>query len=399
MQRLADQFNAANPGYYVVPLNQGTYDPLSQKINAAITAGTFPDLAVGTSGDLADYWRAGALVPLDAYLDDSQVGLDAATRADMNPELYFDRVDGRTIGLSFGRSEQVLFYNASLLGAAGFDHPPSTWDEFDRMCAGASKPPETGCYAFLPNPTTFAGWVWSRGGEYASADEKNARFDNPAGIESLAWLQNLAGKKWAYTPGGAFGDQVDFSNGNVIFTFGSTTALPFYAQAMRDAGQSFAWGIAPFPRGPAGAPVVPVLGPSAAVFKTTPDRQRGAWLFLRFLLSPQVQLFWTQETTYFPARRTVLDQIAGLNPDALRQSNPSFAALLPLYQRAVSFIPFGRREPTAAAWRGAPRTIITNMLTAAFTGKASSDFQSTRPDEAAREAVRRANQALADYGK
>ena len=58
----------------------------------------------------------------------------------------------------------------------------------------------------------------------------------------------------------------------------------------------------------------------------------------------------------------------------------------------------GVREPTAAAWQG-PRSTISTMLTAVFTGKSSADFTATEPEAAAKEGVQRANKVLDNYGK
>jgi ABC-type glycerol-3-phosphate transport system substrate-binding protein len=395
VQKLADKFNAANPTLFVSPALQGNYDQTHQKVIAAITANSIPDLVLGNPGDLADYDNSGAMVALDDFINDPQNGLSKDQLAEIDQSVYFDKYNGKTIGISIGRSAQVMYYNADALKAAGFDNPPATWDDFDKVCAAVSKPPDFYCYAFISSASTFANWDWSRGGQYASADEKTAVFDEPAGVETLTWLKNLADKKYAYQPAGAFGDQTDFGNGKVEFTFGSTAGLPFYNAAVAGSKAPFKWSIAAMPRGPNGKNYVDVFGPSIGIMKTTPDKEKAAWLFLKSLLAKDVEVEWAQVTNYFPATKSAQGAVSALDPTTL--SNKNFAAVLPLYKLATTFLVNGRGEPKSPAWQGV-RNIIANMQTAVFTGKSGADFQATDPAAAAKEGVTKVNKALAEYG-
>ncbi len=394
-QKLADQFNAANPQYFVKPILQGNYGETLQKMNAAITANSLPDLVLGNPGDLGTYNTAGVMRPLGDLMDDPTDGL-GALKAQIDPNLYFDTFDGDIIGVSTGRSIQVLYYNADMLKAAGFDKPPATFEEFEKVCAAVSKPPDVYCYALVPGASAFANLVWNFGGQYASADETKAVFDEPAGVEVLAWLKKLADKQWAYTPAAAFGDQTDFGNGKVAFTVGSTAGLPFYHNAVSGSTKPFEWGIAPLPRGPNGKNYVDIFGPSIGILQSTPDKEKGAWLFLKFLLSKEAEEEWATVTTYFPANKSAAEAVGAMDPATVK--NKAFAAVLPKYKQAVTFLAQGKREPKNPAWQ-AVRNIVANMMTAVFTGKSGADFQATDPAAAAKEGVERVNKALDEFGK
>lgn len=394
-QKLADQFNAANPQYYIMPILQGNYPQTLQKMNAAITANTLPDLILGNPGDLATYQASGVMQPLDQYINDPTDGLGSLA-SEIDPALYFDKYDNETIGISMGRSIQLLYYNEDMLKAAGFTKPPETFDEFDQICAAVNKPPDTYCYAFVPSTSTFANWVWNRGGQYASADEKTAVFDEPAGVAVLTWIKKLADNKWAYQPAAAFGDQADFANGKVLFTIGSSAGLPFYYNAVQGSAKPFKWNVAPLPRDANGKNYVDLFGPSIGILQTTPEKQKGAWLFLKFLLSKEVEQEWAQVTTYFPANKSAATAVGAMDPATI--TNKAFAAVLPQYKLAVSFIPQGKREPTNPAWQ-AVRSIIENMVTAVFANKSGADFTATDPAAAAKEGVERVNKALSEFGK
>ena len=127
MQKFADEFNAKNPQYYVVVTFQGTTADIGRKVNAAITANAVPEIATGNPGDVFDWNTSGAIVALDDYFKDAKDGLSADQLAEMQmklfngQELFFDQIGGKTFGISPGRSMSVMYYNADMLKAAGFN--------------------------------------------------------------------------------------------------------------------------------------------------------------------------------------------------------------------------------------------------------------------------------------
>ena len=51
--------------------------------------------------------------------------------------------------------------------------------------------------------------------------------------------------------------------------------------------------------------MIDVYGASLSVFKSTPERQLAAWLFLKWLAEPEQQAKWSRGTNYFPTRKSV----------------------------------------------------------------------------------------------
>jgi multiple sugar transport system substrate-binding protein len=408
MQRIADEFNAKNPQYYAVVTFQGTTADIGRKVNAAITAGAVPDISTGNPGDLFDWNTSGALAELDQYIKDPKDGLSADQLAEMSfklpngQELFFDQIGGKTLGISPGRSMNVMYYNADMLKAAGFNDPPATWDDVDKVCAAITKGDN---YCFATNSpsvdtSAFASWVYGRGGTYTSADEKKATFDEAAGVDSLKWLKNAVGKGWAKNPSTTTrGDQADFGNGKLAFTFGTTAGLPFYQDGVNGRKDGpFQWSIAPIPGGPKGKPVVDFFGPSIGLFKTNADRQRGAWLFIKYLFQPQNLVEFGLRLSYFPPSKSARDQVNGLTAAQVKAINPRLELVLPQYKKGLSFVSMGIREPVFPGWQGA-RDTIQNMLTAVYSAKSSPDFAATDPEAAAKEGAQRVQKLLDQYGK
>ncbi len=112
-----------------------------------------------------------------------------------------------------------------------------------------------------------------------------------------------------------------------------------------------------------------------AIFKTTTEKERAAFTFLKWLMDPAPNAEWVQATSYFPARQSTKDQLT-----AFIQANP-------LYGNALGWLQYGRTEPTIAAWNPI-RNILFDAMTAVANGKQT-------PQAALSDAVTKANAAIA----
>jgi len=189
---MIDTFNSENEyGITVKPEYGGYYPDLREKILAAIAAESPPDLAISYQNMIAEYAEAEVIQPLDDYLLCEKYGL---SEEDLND--YFkafiegDRYpafDNKILSWPPNRSMEVMFYNIDKLNELGYDNPPETWEEFKEMCKAAKDSGMEG-YCIAPSASTFAGWVWSRGGELLSEDGKETVFKEQ-GIEALTFLK------------------------------------------------------------------------------------------------------------------------------------------------------------------------------------------------------------------
>jgi multiple sugar transport system substrate-binding protein len=375
LNALVDQFNQSHPDIHVTATYQGAYSDLYKKVTAAIAAGTPPDLAVAYQNDVANYIQSGAVIPLDDLMNDPQIGFSQADLKDIYPSFIdrYPQAGNKVYSMAFMRSLEVMFYNADMLKAAGFDQPPATWDDFMKICQAVSKPPDTYCYELNTDASRFAGWVFSRGGDLLSADSKSVAFNSQAGLDSLTFLNDLFRKNYATVIGKAFQDQTDFSLGKVAFTFGSTAGLPYYTQAIQQAGKVKDWGIAPEPH-TTPQPSLDAYGPSVTIFKTTTEKERAAFTFLKWLMDTGPNAAWVQATYYFPARASTRAQLT------------DFIQKNPLYGQALDWVQYGRTEPNIAAWNPI-RNYIADALTAVANGTST-------PQQALDKAASQANAAL-----
>jgi len=377
---MIDTFNSENEyGITVKPEYGGYYPDLREKILAAIAAESPPDLAISYQNMIAEYAEAEVIQPLDDYLLCEKYGL---SEEDLND--YFEAFiegdrypafDNKILSWPPNRSMEVMFYNIDKLNELGYDNPPETWEEFKEMCKAAKDSGMEG-YCIAPSASTFAGWVWSRGGELLSEDGKETVFKEQ-GIEALTFLKDLMDEGSAYQIAERYGDQADFSLQKVLFAIGSTAGLPYYASAVNESPEPFEWSIAPFPHSTP-EPVVDMYGPSITVFKTTPEKQLASWIFLKWFTSPEQTAKWAMTTNYFPVRKSAAES----------EEMKAYFIDNPQYEKAFGFLDYAKTEPTVAGYQDV-RDAIGEAITAVITGV-------NTPEEAMDTLITTANEILSE---
>jgi multiple sugar transport system substrate-binding protein len=150
-------------------------------------------------------------------------------------------------------------------------------------------------------------WVFSNGGELVSPDGKESRMDNPRTVEAIQFLADLQQKQHvAPTPD----EQKNEGALNTAF-FSGRIAMQHFGPASVGAYQkginSFAWDVCPFPRG-AGSSAPPFSG-SAWVMPSGWKDMEGAWLFMQFMLGPEVGKMNAETGTGVPNRQSVMQQV------------------------------------------------------------------------------------------
>jgi multiple sugar transport system substrate-binding protein len=111
------------------------------------------------------------------------------------------------------------------------------------------------------------------------------------------------------------------------------------------------WTVIPFPG--AQASVLVAYGPSYSVLRSTPEKQLAAWLFVRWLLSPESQSQWVEATGLFPLRNSVLGMI-----QPYRQASPQWDA-------AIGYLSLAKSVPQLASWRKV-RYVLQDGMTVFF---------------------------------
>ncbi len=81
----ADEFNRLYPGLPVKVERAGNYTEIFRKVSASIQARKLPALAVSYESMTSEYIPTGAVVPIDEYINDPEIGLSQEELKDFFP--------------------------------------------------------------------------------------------------------------------------------------------------------------------------------------------------------------------------------------------------------------------------------------------------------------------------
>lgn len=362
MQGIIDEFNETHPETPIVPVYQGGYDMLSQKIRAAVLAGEPPDMA-----QMYEAWTAylnrekgeEEVLPLNDFI---------ANDPDFDQEDIFPVLtrngtfDGQVLAMPFNKSFPVVYYNKEMFSENGLDPeaPPRTWDEFAEIGRKLTKDqdgdgrPEIWGWSFTVDPQIFLCMVLQNGGTILSATGKHVSFDGPPAVKALQWFldavhgpQAFAYRSTGYEP------QSDFMARKVAMVLSSSVSKSFMKPFAR-----FDMGIAPIPQGKTQASVL--AGTNVGIFKRSPPhKQKVAWDFLKFFTNTENTAKWAVKTNYMPVRHSALET------DTFRKAlEEDPTVIVPISQ-----IDHARFEPRTPQWVDCRKTLNEYLIKAIVSGK------------------------------
>ncbi len=314
-----------------------------------------PDLIATLPEQILALTDQNRLVELTPYVTDGRWGLGANALQDI-PQPFWeqDEADGRRWGVPLARSARFLLYNLTWGRELGFERPPATAGQFrQQACAAnaalrADKDVHNDGYGGWMVDThwqtaynwllAFEGGVWENGAYH---------FDSPANREALTFLKELYDEHCAWLPLD-LAPAEGFARRLALFVSGDLSDLPEFEAALRRFDSSDKWTLIPYP-GPRQT-AVSTYGISAAIPRTTPARQLAAWLFLRWLLSPERQARWASESGLLPLRFTALDLLEDHS-----------AAPAP-WAGSLDLLPDMSITPQTASWRTLRYVLADGML-------------------------------------
>jgi multiple sugar transport system substrate-binding protein len=187
-------FEAQNPSI-TLELIGIPYENLRDQLIVRAQSGTAPDLAQIDSAMDLELAALGFLNPLDNYL--SAQTKSSVMKALLDASMY----KGKLYALPQSPVAYVLYCNTDLAKKAGFSKPPDTIDELTKQATAIAKlgkdekgnriwgfSPDTArwlvaTYDFLPFFYNFGGREFD--------DKGNVTINSSAGVETLAWYQQL----------------------------------------------------------------------------------------------------------------------------------------------------------------------------------------------------------------
>ncbi|MCE4025422.1 sugar ABC transporter substrate-binding protein [Microbacterium sp. Au-Mic1] len=284
----------------------------------SIAGGTTPDVAETGTTWTAEFADAGALLPIDKYVD-AEKGLSKDLVEGLKVAGTYDK---ELYGMPWYAGVRSIVYRTDVFDELGLKAPTS-WD--DIVAAGekikAAHPemmafPVPGDAEFLVYP-----WVWGAGGEVAT--EKSGKWasqlDSKKSQEGIQFYTDLALKHGFSSAGATTWKETDlrdaFSQGNVAMMLsGSWTPKSLIEKN-------------PELKGKIGAAVIPgkdggiapsVLGGShLSIFNNTKNPDL-AWAFTKLMTTGKFATQWADETGYFPGVQSAMTE-------ALKSTDPLVA--------------------------------------------------------------------------
>ena len=305
---LANEFNASQKDYKVVPTFKGSYDESMTGAIAAFRAGNAPHILqvfeVGTATMMAS---KGAIVPVGEVMKKAGVTF--------NPNAYVPAVagyytapNGQMLSFPFNSSTPVLHYNKDAFKAAGMDpeNPPKTWPEValaaGKLKAAGHKCPFTTSWVSWTQLESFSAWhntEFATQGNGMRGIDARLTFNTPLHVRHIENLANMAKTGLFVYKGRGNAADATFVSGECAMTTGSSA---LYGNIKRNS--KFASGIGTLPYYPdvAGAPQNTVIGGASlwVMSGKKANEYQGVAQFFAHLSKPAEAAKSHQRTGYLP---------------------------------------------------------------------------------------------------
>jgi ABC-type glycerol-3-phosphate transport system substrate-binding protein len=274
----------------------------ADKILAAVSAGTPPNLLVWRPNNAAQFFNLGASVDVEREL--KAIPAWGKTRSNL-PQAFLGGITwGQTlVGLPFQVSQQALLYNPALLERAGVPAPAAawTWNDFLDVCRRAARPPDVWGLSIIWRSSGWQLFAGSNGTGFLNRDRTRAQYTQPESLAAVEFLQQLThgyGLIPQHHPQNANGELL--AKGQAVFEPQGTGRFP----VIRQTGTPFEGNL--MPRGPH-RPTPYNWGSmwSFIVFKhADPARQRAAALAALGCLTDEVQVKATDGNLGLPVTKS-----------------------------------------------------------------------------------------------
>ena len=306
------KFNELYPNINVVHTQVGSYDDVRDQIRTELTAGNQPNIAYCYPDHVALYNVANAVVPLDEWIANSDVGFTEAELADFIDGFYDEGRqygDGKMYTLPMSKSTELLYYNKTFFEQNNLT-VPTTWDEMEALCHRIKEiDPSCTPLAYDSESNWFITMCEQLGTPYTSATGEHYLFDNSDNHEFVKrfreWYQN--GYVTTQEILGSYSSDI-FTKQTCYMSIASSAGATYQRPSKNSDGTYlFEVGIAPIPQINPDNPKAICQGPSLCLFKQDNSQEVAAsWLFMKFLTTnPEFQADFSITSGYMPVIESV----------------------------------------------------------------------------------------------
>lgn len=338
-KRFAQTFMEQHPGVSVEFISTASQNH-NEKITAASAAGTPIDVFYLQPSDTPSFVERGLVRSLD----------DLVKRDRYDTSDFFEKClgqylwKGKLYALPRGFGNQDVYYNVSMLEAAGVAKPPYDWnaktwttDDFldaaKRLVRLSSGDVAVWGWNQGRGLRQWAPWVWIFGGDILNKDGTQCILDQPPAVDGLQFVQDLIYKHRVMpAPDQKVNTQNAFGSSQLGMALGIPADLTSYRKL-----QGISWDVAPMPRK---ATRLTSGGGVAWHLAAATASLAGAWELLKLVASTEFQTSECQAAATAPPRKSVLR-----SPCFVDRSQPPKG--IDVFLQAPDFV---HPDPQAVAW-------------------------------------------------
>lgn len=299
-------YQQANPNVKINLSYAGSYADAAEKVSANLLTGTPPDIALMAAGPL--YTGARGDFTIEELIEDPTFDKD-----DIYDGVWdYAKYQGRICAIPYGISLPVLYYNKTILEAAGIDiekEAPSTWEELYALAERAQKNGNVNqADAFYGFEVDDAPWLFksmlNQVGNSIIETEGGITpvYNDEKAAEVAAFWQKLTAN--GIMPVGEHGNaQKTFLAGNCAFIVASSIRL---ARWSVDPPVDF--GVLPMPT--FGERSLALGGNVLVTFAKDEAKLSASWDLLKYLTNAQNHTDFSLTTGYLPIHKSAMEMDA-----------------------------------------------------------------------------------------
>jgi multiple sugar transport system substrate-binding protein len=221
--------------------------------------------------------------------------------------LDLGKEQGKIWALPFAVSTPVVYYNKEHFKQAGIEtaNMPKTFDDWRAVAKKLTKGDQYGMYY---NYSITGNWMFQAmtetlGGKMISDDSKTVLFDKEPGVKSLQYWTDLVNTDKTMPNIDDKQAQQSFQSGKLSVYVGTTASLRGLQK-----GSKFEVGTAPFPVDGVHPRRVPAGGNNVFIMKSTPEKEKAAWDFIKFATSAEGTTIVSEGMGYMSVRKSAVDR-------------------------------------------------------------------------------------------
>ena len=360
-------YDAWNKKHPEMPVKRTAIGDPTQKLMAAMAAGTVPDLVYFDRFIIPSYAAKNLFTPLDSYIKTSQIlKADVFWPAAWEETAYAGKhwaiphqVDDRTL---------VIVDRVAQQSGLDPDSPPKTLEDLEQWARKMTVKDANGAIkrlGFAPSRGNwfYYGWLWNFGGQLLNPDKTKPAFNSPEGKAALNWIVDYTNRVLGGFPtlskaeskfGDTYGKKGPFQQEQL----GMEIEGDWMIWQMKTYGPDVAYTMAPIPA-PAGRKSITWCGGWSWVIPKGAKNLKDAWKFLEFQGSDEGQTLFAVVSGRIPARKA-------------SAYNPEFLSFDPKRQRhMVDSVNTGIFRPTTPVGQKMWDALNYQMMDSVKSGKRS----------------------------